>query len=59
MGGALTVADVALFDLTTFYRQKYGSEFDTAYPALVAHHAKIAALPRIAAYLASPLRPAK
>lgn len=26
------------------------------YPALLAHHAKIAALPAIAAYLASPLR---
>lgn len=30
-----------------------------AYPALVAHHDKIAALPAVAAYLASPLRPPK
>ncbi|KAI7836085.1 hypothetical protein COHA_010054 [Chlorella ohadii] len=59
VGGALTVADIALFDLTAFYIQKYGGEFEAAYPALAAHHAKIAALPRIAAYLAGPLRPAK
>ncbi|PRW57978.1 flagellar associated [Chlorella sorokiniana] len=59
VGGALTVADIALFDLVSFYRQKFGGEFDATYPALVAHHAKIAALPRIAAYLAGPLRPAK
>lgn len=30
-----------------------------AYPALMAHHAKIAALPGVAAYLAGPLRHAK
>lgn len=56
MGGALTVADISLYDMTEFYLRKYGAKFGAAYPALVAHHAKIAGLPRIAAYLASPLR---
>lgn len=56
VGGALTVADISLYDMTEFYLRKYGAKFGAAYPALVAHHAKIAGLPRIAAYLASPLR---
>jgi len=38
---------------------KFGEQFEKQYPALVAHHAKIAALPTVAAYLASPNRMAK
>ena len=34
----------------------YPEQFDGAYPDLAAHHAKVAAVPGIAAYLASPLR---
>ena len=59
MGGTLTAADISLFYLTDLYVRKYGGEFEATYPALATHHAKIAALPRIAAYLAGPLRPAK
>jgi len=35
------------------------AEVEAAYPALAAHHARVAALPGIAAYLASPRRSAK
>lgn len=34
----------------------YPTEFAAAYPDLAAHQAKVAAVPGIAAYLASPLR---
>lgn len=34
----------------------YPEEFAAAYPDLAAHQAKVAAVPGIAAYLASPLR---
>lgn len=41
------------------HKLKFGERFDDAYPALVAHHAKIAALPTVAAYLAGPNRPSR
>ncbi|KAL4434320.1 hypothetical protein ABPG75_000761 [Micractinium tetrahymenae] len=56
VGPSLTIADVALLDLTDLYLSKHADKFSLVYPALADHHAKIAALPRIAAYLASPRR---
>lgn len=59
VGPSLTVADLALFDLTDLYLTKYGDKLRLVYPVLTAHYDKVAALPRIAAYLASPQRPSK
>ncbi|KAL4423230.1 hypothetical protein ABPG77_000022 [Micractinium sp. CCAP 211/92] len=59
VGPSLTIADLALFDLTDLYLTKYGDKLRLVYPVLAAHYDKVAALPRIAAYLASPQRPSK
>ena len=59
VGGQLSIADTFLFHLVELHQTKYGAEFDEAYPALAAHYAKIAALPSMAAYLASPARLAR
>ena len=58
MGSQLSIADLFLFHLVELHQTKYGAEFDAAYPSL-AHYAKIAALPSVAAYLASPARLAR
>ena len=60
VGSKLTIVDLYLFDLTDAHHRVFGAEkFNAVYPAVGAHHAKIAALPAVAAYLASPLRSAK
>ncbi|KAL4429045.1 hypothetical protein ABPG77_006084 [Micractinium sp. CCAP 211/92] len=59
VGGKLSIADIILFNLVDMHKRVFGERFDQAYPALAAHHAKVAALPTVAAYLAGPNRPAK
>lgn len=55
-GSGMTVADLALWYLLELARDNgFGAAIDK-YPALVAYAARIAARPRIAAYLASPRR---
>ncbi len=58
VGRALTVADLALWYLLELLRDNgFGEPLDR-FPALVAFAGRIAARPRLAAYLASPRRPA-
>lgn len=58
VGGALTVADLALWYLLEMLRDNgFGAALEGC-PALEAFFGRIAARPRIAAYLASPRRPA-
>jgi glutathione S-transferase len=58
VGGSLTVADLALWYLIEMVRDNgLGAPLD-ACPALAAFTGRIAARPRIAAYLSSPRRPA-
>lgn len=56
MGGQLSVADIFLFDIFDLHRRKFGERVDALYPSLAAHSAKVAALPGVAAYLASDKR---
>ncbi|KAL4443462.1 hypothetical protein ABPG75_011199 [Micractinium tetrahymenae] len=53
VGGKMSIADVLLFDLTDVHTRAFGAEFGSAYPELAAHHAKVAAVPGIKAYLGS------
>ena len=56
---ARSMADLAIFDIVDLHLRILKAEVEAAYPALAAHHARVAALPGIAAYLASPRRSAK
>ncbi len=57
VGDAVSVADIAVFDLVDLHLRILGEELRGWYGStLVAHHARVAALPGVAAYLASPLR---
>jgi glutathione S-transferase len=58
-GAALTYADLSLFQVVAGLRYAYPqalARIDAAYPALTALHDRVAARPRIAAYLASDRR---
>jgi glutathione S-transferase len=58
-GAALTYADLSLFQVVAGLRYAYPqalARIDAAYPALSALHDRVAARPRIAAYLASNRR---
>ncbi len=46
-------ADVLVYELTDLHIRAFGSEFGSTYPLLEAHHAKLAAVPGIKAYLGS------
>ena len=48
--------DLYLFDLFDLHRRKFGDRVDGLYPGLAAHAARVAALPGVAAYLASDRR---
>ena len=53
-GGALSYADIAVFHAVDAARSQFAAAFaELQCPALKAHHQKIEALPRIAAYRAS------
>jgi len=58
VGGALTVADLALWYLLEQVRDNGFGAALAPHPALVAFAERIGSRPRIAAYLASPRRPA-
>lgn len=49
----LPAADILLYDLTDLHTRALGPEFGSAYPQLAAHHAKLAAVPGLKAYLGS------
>lgn len=61
VGSTLTIADIQLFDIVDLHLREalFPSQLKTHYPALVAHHDRVAAVPGIAKYLASPRRSAK
>lgn len=59
VGDQLSIADIYLFDLLDLHRRKFGERVDALFPALAAHSARIAALPGVAAYLASDKRMAQ
>ncbi|KAL4422233.1 hypothetical protein ABPG77_009708 [Micractinium sp. CCAP 211/92] len=53
VGGKMSIADVLVYELTDLHIRAFGSEFGSTYPLLEAHHAKLAAVPGIKAYLGS------
>lgn len=57
VGGALTLADLALWYLIELCRDNGFGDAVSRYPALDAFAARIAQRPRLAAYLRSPTRP--
>eukprot|EP00899_Mesostigma_viride_P015825 jgi/Mesvir1/24243/Mv10947-RA.1 len=61
VGSRLSIADISLWHLTDCLIRVplYPKEMKELYPALVAHHARISALPNVAKYLASSRRPEK
>lgn len=59
VGGALSYVDLSLFQLVAGLRYAFPNalaRLETACPHLLAMHARVAALPRVAAYLASERR---
>ncbi|KAJ9516156.1 hypothetical protein QJQ45_024589 [Haematococcus lacustris] len=54
--GELTVGDLAIWDLLDTLMRILKDEITAEYPELVAFHAKVAEVPGIKEYLASPLR---
>ena len=56
VGDALTIADIELFDLMDLHERILGDKVQAAYPKLAAVAKAVAAVPGVAAYLASPLR---
>ena len=59
VGTSLSIADIAVFDVVDLHLRILDAEVRAAYPGLVTHHARVAAVPGVAKYLASPLRMAK
>eukprot|EP00887_Chlorella_sp_A99_P002061 scaffold18.g2061.t1 len=57
VGDVLSIADILLFDIVEVHERALGAEkFRSAYPELAAIKDKVAAIPGVAAYLASPRR---
>lgn len=56
VGGTLTVADVMLFDIIDMHLRIFPEDFPAAFPTMAALHAAVAAVPGVAAYLASGRR---
>jgi glutathione S-transferase P len=56
LGEKFSAADIVLFDTVDMHLRIYGDEFKRAFPALAAHHDAVAAVPSVAAYLASDRR---
>ena len=50
VGGKLSVADITVFDTITTMSKAMFPECLANFPKLAAHHAKMLALPKIAAY---------
>lgn len=54
VGSQATVADFALYEMFELNVRIFGDRIKGEWPALAAHHAKIAAIPEIKAYMSSP-----
>jgi len=59
VGSKLSIADFMLFDIMDMHVRIFEDKVTSEYPDLGKHHAKVAALPRVAAYLSSDRRPQK
>ncbi len=59
LGEKFSVADIMIFDIVDMHLRIYGDDFKSAWPALVACHESVAALPGVAAYLKSDRRHAQ
>ena len=59
VGDGVTIADISFFDIVDLHMRLFDSLVRDRFPSLAAHHDRIAAIPTIAAYLASPRRQAK
>lgn len=55
-GSGMTVADIALWELCDLHMRIWPKEMAAEYPELAAHHAKVAAVPGVKAYLEGPQR---
>jgi glutathione S-transferase len=55
----LSIADVLVWDMFDLLARIFPDTLAAAYPDLAAHHAKLAAVPGVKAYLESPLRLSK
>ncbi|WIA09015.1 hypothetical protein OEZ85_008429 [Tetradesmus obliquus] len=56
VGTSLTAADLCVWEIVDLHLRIFKEEVTAAYPLLVAHHGRVAGLPGIAEYLASPAR---
>lgn len=56
VGNALTMADIAVFNLVDLHLRLWPEELPATWPVLLAHHKKIASIPGIATYLSSTRR---
>eukprot|EP00775_Hariotina_reticulata_P013740 gene13740-13861_t len=56
VGSNLTAADLCVWEIVDLHLRIFKEEMEPAYPLLVAHHKRIAELPGIKEYLASPAR---
>ena len=56
LGSSLSIADIVVFDVTDMHMRIWGDEFKVAYPGLAKLHESVAAVPGVAAYLASDRR---
>eukprot|EP00878_Enallax_costatus_P036342 GHUV01040802.1.p1 GENE.GHUV01040802.1~~GHUV01040802.1.p1 ORF type:complete len:138 (+),score=47.84 GHUV01040802.1:177-590(+) len=56
VGGGLTAADVCVWEIVDLHLRIFKEQMESHHPLLVAHHKRIAELPGIREYLASPAR---
>lgn len=56
VGDALSAADLAVWEIVDLHLRIFKDVMTAAYPLLTGHHGRIAQLPGIKEYLASPLR---
>ena len=60
VGGALSIADILLFDIVDVHQRAFGEDkFAAAYPNLAAVYKQVEAIPGVKAYLESPGRMVK
>ena len=53
MGSQLSIADIAMADLTFNYLRTFGEQLKATYPEIVEHNAMVFSQDRIAEYIAS------
>ncbi|KAF6266727.1 glutathione S-transferase [Scenedesmus sp. NREL 46B-D3] len=56
IGSGLTAADLCVWEIVDLHLRIFKQEMEAGYPLLVAHHGRVAGLPGIKEYLASPAR---